>query len=225
MRLGIFNTVPLALGAAAYGFAFGIVAAQYGYPWWGVAIMSGAVHSSSAQMVASQQFATDELIMGAAFAGVALNLRFLATIASLHDLLAETSFLRRLLIIHIIGDETWALTLAKRTKDPAIGVRFLIGSGLTMIITWVLSTAAGALLGQYLPDLSTYSLGFAFTAAFIAMTRAMWRGAPDLLPWAITAAAAMALVGLGVNQAYAILLAALTGVLVCAIQRHKGLRP
>lgn len=55
MKQGFYGILPFALGAAAYGFAFGILAAQSGYPWWGVALMSFSVHAGSSQIVAVER--------------------------------------------------------------------------------------------------------------------------------------------------------------------------
>ncbi|MAL80242.1 MAG: branched-chain amino acid permease [Sneathiella sp.] len=221
MKQGFYGILPFAVGAAAYGFAFGILAAQSGYPWWGVALMSLTVHAGSSQIVAIERFGADGLVIGAAIAGIALNLRYLGIIASLSALLQEIPLWRRLVAIHITGDENWALTLARHAADPAIGAAFLIGSGLTMITGWTLSTTLGALFGQSMPDLASYGLGFAFTAAFIAMARAMWRGLRNVVPWAVTFAVTVLLVKAGVESAYAILLASLVGVAMAALLRRR----
>ena len=91
MKQGFYGILPFAVGAAAYGFAFGILAAQSGYPWWGVALMSLTVHAGSSQIVAIERFGADGLVIGAAIAGIALNLRYLGIIASLSALLLTTT--------------------------------------------------------------------------------------------------------------------------------------
>lgn len=221
MKQGFYSILPFAIGAAAYGFAFGILAAQTGYPWWGVALMSFSVHAGSSQIVAVERFAVDGLVIGAALAGIALNLRYLGIIASLSTILYKVPLWQKLIAIHITGDENWALTMARHAKDPTIGAHFLIGSGITMITVWTASTALGALFGQQMPDLASYGLGFAFTAAFIAMARAMWRGPQNLAPWVATFLITILLVKLGVESAYAILLGSLAGVAVAALLRRR----
>lgn len=111
-------------------------------------------------------------MIGAALAGAALNLRYIGIVASLSEVLSSLSFRMKLLVIHITGDENWALTMAERAKNPEIGAAFLIGSGLVMISVWTCSTALGALVGESLPNLEQFGLGFAFTAAFM-----LWREA------------------------------------------------
>ncbi|MEM6890499.1 MAG: AzlC family ABC transporter permease [Pseudomonadota bacterium] len=222
MKHGAVAILPLALGAAIYGFAFGLLAAQVGFPWWGVSLMSATVHAGSSQIVTVEQFASTQTVVGAALAGAALNLRYIGIVASLSEVLAGLSFKTKLLAIHITGDENWALTMAERAKSPDVGAAFLIGSGLVMITVWTTATTAGATIGAVLPDLERFGLGFAFTAAFIAMTRGLWRGKQQMAPWLVAAAVTLIVVSLGTPKAYAIVVGTLFGLGVAAIQRTKG---
>lgn len=222
MKHGAFAILPLAAGAAVYGFAFGLLAAQVGFPWWGVALMSGFVHAGSSQIVAVEQFATGGAVLGAAFAGAALNLRYIGIIASLSEVLRGLPLRIRLMAIHITGDENWALTMAKRAQDPGVGFRFLVGSGLVMITVWTVSTSLGAVIGAALPDLEKFGLGFAFTAAFIAMARGLWRSHAQLLPWVTSFAVTGAVVLLEAPKAYAIVAGAIAGLIVSYVIRQGG---
>lgn len=225
MKHGFISILPLAAGAALYGFAFGVLAAQLGFPWWGIATMSAIVHAGSSQIVAVEQFTSGEFVFGAVLAGVALNLRYLGIIASLADVLKDLPWRMKLIAIHITGDENWALTMARRAQDPNIGAPFLLGSGIAMISVWTISTSLGALIGQTIPDLERYGLGFAFTAAFIAMARAMWRGRQNIAPWVVTFGITVGLVQLSVGNAYAILIGSMVGAGVAAIIRRRGAMP
>ncbi|WP_208995588.1 AzlC family ABC transporter permease [Pseudovibrio sp. Alg231-02] len=220
MKHGAISILPLAAGAALYGFAFGLLAAQTGFPWWSVGLMSAAVHAGSSQIVAVEQFANASTVLGAAFAGAALNLRYIGIVASLSDVLAGLSLRAKLVAIHITGDENWALTMSERAKSKDIGASFLIGSGLVMIFVWTLSTASGALVGTVLPDLERFGLGFAFTAAFIAMARGLWQGRSSILPWAVAFGLAIAMVYLGLPKAYAIVASALCGLVASHMIRQ-----
>lgn len=220
MKHGALAILPLALGAAVYGFAFGLLAAQVGFPWWGVGLMSAAVHAGSSQIVAVEQFASTQTVLGAALAGAALNLRYIGIVASLSEVLAGLSLKTKILAIHITGDENWALTMAERAKSPDVGASFLLGSGVVMISVWTASTTAGAVVGAVLPDLERFGLGFAFTAAFIAMARGLWRGRPQMLPWIVAATATVVVVSLGLPKAYAIVAGTICGLVVLVALRR-----
>lgn len=220
MKQGAIAIVPLAAGAALYGFAFGLLAAQVGFPWWGVGLMSASVHAGSSQIVAVEQFSGASGVLGAALAGAALNLRYVGIVASLSEILAGLSLRAKLLAIHITGDENWALTMAERARTPDVGASFLIGSGVVMIGVWTISTTAGAIVGAVLPDLEKFGLGFAFTAAFIAMARGLWRGRVVALPWLVAFGATVTVVSLGLPRAYAIVVGAACGLIAsCAVRR------
>ncbi len=221
MLRGAVAILPLAFGAALYGFAFGLLAAQVGFPWWGVGLMSASVHAGSSQIVAVEQLAATGTVLGAVLAGVALNLRYVGIVASLADVLDGLPLRVRLIAIHITGDENWALTMAERAKSPDVGAAFLMGSGLVMISVWTASTALGAVIGAVLPDLERFGLGFAFTAAFIAMARGLWRGRSRALPWAVAAGATIAAISLGAPRAYGIVAGALCGLLAISLMRRR----
>ncbi len=216
MRRGAIAILPFALGAAIYGFAFGVVAAQAGFAWWAVALMSASVFAGSSQIVAVDRFAADGLVLGAAVAGMALNLRYLGILASLHDVLGAAPLARRLLSIHLTSDENWALTMAMRSQGAGAG--FLLGSGLVLLVVWTAATALGALAGQAVPELGALGIGFAFTAAFIAMARALWRGRADALPFAVAFGATFGLGAVGVAGAGAILGGAALGTAAAALR-------
>ncbi|MEP4962655.1 MAG: AzlC family ABC transporter permease [Roseobacter sp.] len=222
-RSGEFAILPLAAGAALYGFAFGFLAAQLGIPWWGVGIMSGVVHAGSSQIVAVEQFASTSSVLGAIFAGAILNLRYIGIVASLTEMLSGLSIWAKLIAIHITSDESWALTMSEASKNKTVGPRFLFGAGAVMIVTWVLSTTGGALVGSTAPDLEGLGLGFAFTSAFIAMGRGLWRGSADLLPWVSAFACSVGAVKLGVSAASAIVIGTFGGLFVSLLARKlKG---
>lgn len=220
MKRGAIAILPLAVGAAIYGFAFGILAAQVGFPWWGVGLMSASAHAGSSQIVAVEQFSDTSAVFGAAVAGAALNLRYIGIVASLAEVLDGLSFRVKLFAIHITGDENWALTMSERARSKDTGASFLIGSGLVMVSVWTTSTALGAVVGAVLPDLENFGLGFAFTAAFIAMARALWRGRSNALSWTVAFGAAAVLVPVGLPKAYAILASALCGLVVSFLVRQ-----
>lgn len=220
MWRGAKNIIPLGIGAAAYGFAFGVLAAQVGFPSWGIGLMSAAVFAGSSQIVAVERLAGEGYVVGAVFAGMALNLRYIGIVASLSDMLRHTPLAKRLLAVHVTSDENWALTMTERARDPDVGTNFLIGSGLMLVALWVTSTALGALVGAGIPDLERYGIGFAFTAAFVAMARGLWRGRRDLLPYAASFASTVGLVSIGWQGAMAILGGAATGVATAALRRR-----
>ncbi|HSS64181.1 MAG TPA: AzlC family ABC transporter permease [Gammaproteobacteria bacterium] len=183
---------PLAIGVAAYGLAFGLLASQAGFNWAETGLMGVLVFAGSSQIVAVERLAAGAGIAAAFIAGVALNLRLLLITASVRSYFMGRPLWQRLLGAHLSADENWALTLAERSQGKDVGYWFLVGAGLTLVVVWVMTGVLGVLFAASIPDPEEYALDFAFTAAFIAIARALWRGRSDLLPW-VTAIAVVAM--------------------------------
>ncbi|MGR3433587.1 MAG: AzlC family ABC transporter permease [Shimia sp.] len=212
MRQGFLAILPLALGVMAYGFAFGVLAAEAGFSAQGVAAMAVAVFAGASQIAAVDQFLTSGTVLGAALAGAALNLRYVGIVASVVPLLRELPWPARLVAMQGATDENFGLTLAARRKDPTVGGRFLLGTALGLIAAWIVSTVGGAVVGAAIPDLERFGIGFAFTAAFIAMARGLWPGRRALLPWGVTALVVVVAERAGLPSAAALIAGASAGV-------------
>lgn len=193
-RQGARDVLPLALGVAVYGLAFGLMAAQAGMRGLEVGVMGALVFAGSSQIVAVERLMSGAGAVAALAAGVALNLRLLLMTAALRDDLAGRPWWQVALGVHLTADENWALLHATRAKGRTAGYGYLIGGGLCLLVTWLVATVAGVTFARAIPEPRALGMDFAFTAAFIAILRGLWRGAPDGLPWAVSAGVAGLLV-------------------------------
>lgn len=211
--------MPLAIGVAAYGLAFGLLASQAEFSWAETGFMGVLVFAGSSQIVAVERLAAGAGIAAAFIAGVALNLRLLLITASIRGFFVERPLWQRMLGAHMSTDENWALTLAERGQGKNVGYWFLVGSGLMLIVVWVTAGVLGVLFAAGIPDPEKYALDFAFTAAFIAIARALWRGRSDLLPWVTAIAVVFISARLGwFDASWGIVLGGLSGAAVAGIK-------
>lgn len=184
-------TLPLALGSLASGLVFGILARGAGLSVAEVALMSATVFSGSAQFLALGLWATPLPIAGILVSTLIVSLRLLLLGAALGPAFARLSARRVYGSLFFLTDESWALA----TRHFAAGGRdaaFLLGSGLTMAVAWIVGCIAGRAGGNWLTDPAHWGLDFAFTAVFIALLIGCWRGRGDLVPWATAALVAIA---------------------------------
>jgi 4-azaleucine resistance transporter AzlC len=218
--MGARAIVPLAIGVAAYGLAFGLLASQAGFTWTETGLMGLLVFAGSSQIVAVERLAAGAGIAAAFIAGVALNLRLLLITASIRGFFAGRPLWQRILGAHLSADENWALTLAERSQGKDVGYWFLVGAGLTIAITWVSAGVLGVLFAAGIPNPEKYALDFAFTAAFIAIACALWRGRSDLLPWVTAIAVVIISTRLGwFDASWSIVLGGIFGALAAAVKR------
>ena len=83
-------------------------------------------------------------------------------------------------------DESWAMGLADAKARGAFSLNYFLGVSAALYLTWVVFTAAGALLGPILGDVSRWGFDMAFPAVFLVLLRGMWKGARAALPWVMS---------------------------------------
>ena len=209
---GARDIVPLAVGVAIYGLAFGLLAVQAAFAPAQVGVMAAVVFAGGSQIVAAQQLLAGAGAVAALVAGLALNLRLLLVTASLRDVYAGRPWWQVALGAHLATDENWALLLAQRAKGREVGYWYLVGGGMCLLLVWCLATVAGAAFARAMPAPKSLGMDFAFTAAFIAISRSLFRGRADLLPWGVSLAVVLAAVGFGLLAApWALTLGGLAG--------------
>jgi len=194
---GAREITPLALGAAVYGVAFGLLAAQAGFSPLQIGVMGAVVYAGSSQIIATQQWMAGAGIAASVFAGLALNLRLLLVTASIRDVFVRRPIWQIAFGAHLTADENWALTLAARASGRKVGYRYLVGAGLFQMAVWCSATVLGVVFAAAIPEPKALGMDFAFTAAFIAIARLLWRGRSDLLPWLVAVAVVVGGVKLG----------------------------
>ena len=185
---GARDILPIALGVAVYGLAFGLLAAQAGFSPLKIGVMGVVVYAGSSQIIATQQWLAGAGVAASVFAGLALNLRLLLVTASIRDVFARRPLWQTALGAHLTADENWALMLAARAKGRKVGYAYLVGGGLCQMVVWCSATVLGVVFAEAIPEPKALGMDFAFTAAFIAIARLLWRGRPDLLPWLVSLA-------------------------------------
>lgn len=185
---GASDILPLAMGVAVYGLAFGLLAAQAGFTPLQIGFMGAVVYAGASQIIATQQWMAGAGVLASVLAGLALNLRILLMTASIRDLFANQPLWKTAFGAHMTADENWALLMAARARGRRVGYGYLIGGGLTQMAAWCASTVLGVVFAAAIPEPKSLGMDFAFTAAFIAIARSLWRGRSDLLPWFVSVA-------------------------------------
>lgn len=210
--------LPLAVAVWVFGGVFGVLAQSAGMTLGEAVAMNAFVFAGAAQFVAVTFWAGGVVpLLPLAAATLAINLRYIFITASLRDVLGQWGWPRRMLAVHFVTDENWALTMAL----PADRRRAanLLASGLLLYVGWNASAVAGYLLAGHFPDPKLIGLDFAFAAAFLALALGMWRGVrKDLLPW-VAAAGAACLAAASLPGSWHVIIGTLAGLGVQLIQQ------
>ena len=161
---GARSAAPVCLGIIPVGISYGLLAIQTGLSRLQMILMSVLVMAGSSQLMAVGMLgsATTVSILTAVFF---VNLRHIVMSSAVMSRLKHTSLREKLLCAFALCDESFALFSLSGSQSAAQ----LLGANTALYGTWVLSSAAGCVLGQFLPEVVAKSFGIAFYAAFLAM--------------------------------------------------------
>ncbi len=162
---GVRATLPLALGVAPFGIAYGTVAGKSMMPWQ-ASLMSVTVFAGTAQFVTASMLSQDASHLAVLITGLLINMRMVLMSASLAAHLDDVPRALYIPVAHLLTDESFAVSIAafeKRTGDPL----FVVGSGLTIFCTWQITTAVGLGFGTQIP--TALGLEYALPASLICL--------------------------------------------------------
>ena len=182
IRSGCVANLPVAASVAAYGSVLGVLAAQKNIGLLTLLMMNLTIFAGSAQFVMVEMWLPPLPILEIALAVMVINMRYLLIGASLNPIFSGKSLRHKFLMMHLVADENWAVTIAAHRKGDTT-TYFLFGGGLCLLSAWCAGTLSGHLLGTAIQNPEALALDFAFFAIFTALTISLWQGKKDALPW------------------------------------------
>jgi len=213
---GVLTILPLLVAVVVYGLLFGTLAAQKGLSPLEVAIMSATVFAGASQFVAVDIWTAPPAIALLAATALMVNLRHVLMGAALAPFLKGWPRGATVVSLYMMADENWAFALQRSAKAPLTPAYYL-GLALPLYVGWIVCTFFGTIFGGVLQDPARYGLDFAFTAVFLTLLVGLWKGRRSLLPWAASAAVAVAAYA-WLPGVWYIALGGLAGTLVGALQ-------
>ncbi len=209
VRDGLRDIAPVAIAALPIGLLFGAIAVAKGLSPLEVVLMSALVYAGGAQFAAIETWVQPAPIVVLAFATLLINLRHVLMGASLAPKMRATR-LQKLLGFYVLTDEAWALA-ERRSIDRPVTMAYWLAMAAVLPLTWVGSSAAGAVLGSFLGDPARLGADFAFTALFIGLVAGFGRSRVTLVTIAVSAAVA-ALVYKAVGAPWHVAAGAVAGI-------------
>ena len=188
---GSVEIAPIAAFVIPFGIAFGVAASAKGILPGISVFMSVAIYAGASQFAALDLWYAPLPLATLALTVLAVNARHILLGAALAPWLLQIPVVKRLAALLLLSDANFAHTMAARDRGET-DAGILFGSGLTMWIIWIVSTAVGALAGSLLGDLSRFGFDAVMVAYFTAVIVGWWKGRSDLFPFITAAAVAVA---------------------------------
>ncbi len=188
---GVRNTFPLLLGAFPFGLIYGALAVPSGLSATAAMAMSAIVFAGSSQFIAVGLIAAQAPVPIIILTTFVVNLRHMLYSASLLPYLKHLPHRWRIPLAFWLTDETYAVTIHHFQEDGSAEYKhwFQLGSSLAMYLNWQFWTFLGVMLGERIPDASSWGLDVAMPVTFIGMIIPFVKSSPMLVS-VLTAGAA-----------------------------------
>ena len=167
--------MPLIVGGIPFGVLFGTLAPSSGLSAWATMAMSLIVFAGSAQFIVLALIAVQAPLEVILLTTFVVNLRHLLYATALVPHISHLSLPLRSLLAFGLTDETFANMSQRYQPDSPLGNDhqyahyFYIGSIFSFYTTWSSATALGLVLGNIIPDMTSWGLEFAMSVTFIGM--------------------------------------------------------
>ena len=175
VRAGLVAILPVVISVIPIGLLFGALASQKGLSPLEIGLMSALVFAGSAQFVALEIWREPVPWMLLGATALTINLRHVMMGASLSRHLDAFSWPQRLLGQFFMTDESWALA-ERRATSAALTPAYYAALSVALYLNWVATSLAGAYIGALIENPAEFGFDFAFSALFIGLIVAFWRG-------------------------------------------------
>lgn len=168
---GLIDTLPLIFAATPFAILYGALAINYGLSFAAAIGMSVFVYAGASQFVAATLVGAGTPILIIIATVFIVNLRHMLYSVALMPRVKSLHKGLRFFMAFWMTDESFAAVsryLQRKPTDQEFH-RYFWGSAFGMYTNWIFFTWIGVVLGQTIPDMTTWGLDMAMVLAFIAI--------------------------------------------------------
>ncbi|MGI5911214.1 MAG: AzlC family ABC transporter permease [Syntrophomonadaceae bacterium] len=180
LYIGIKDAFPIVLGYIPLGFAFGILANQVGMTVFQACLMSLMCFTGAGQYIAIGVMQAGGALFTIIAANILVNLRYFLFATSMVPYLKNVNPTLATLLSYGLTDETYAVAIT-RYQNHSASASYMAGLNITSHFGWIISTLAGAILGNLITNTDRIGLGFALPAMYICLLIFVIRKHSDIL--------------------------------------------
>jgi predicted branched-subunit amino acid permease len=217
---GVKLSGPMLLPLIPFGLICGVLAQGVGLSALESFLMSAVVFAGSAQLVVLGVWSHPPDLVAVTLATFVVNLRMALMGPVLSPWLDHLRGWRLWGSLFVLVDQSWAMAVGE-IRDDRLDAGFLLGSGATFWLMWVVTSVLGYELGAIVRPVPGHPLFFAALAVFVALLAHMWRGRVDLVPWVIAAAVSTLTAQILPGTFWYIVVGALAGSIAGGVRDHR----
>lgn len=220
LLLGIRLSGDYFLSTFMFGVMFGIAATAAGLDHWHALLMSASAFTASGQF-AALEFWQSPLPYGTILLSVALvsTRNILLGMAMTHQFDGH-SLKRRIAWLFLLNDPGVVTSYRLEAKVDRLG--YVTGYGISMMISWLLSTWLGLSVADVFTTLDLGAIDFAGPLIITTMLMLFFKGSKTRpTPWIVSGIAALLLFELGAANYLVLLLSVAAGVIAAIVQQWR----
>jgi predicted branched-subunit amino acid permease len=177
--------LPLSVGVFPFGLVYGVAVVESSISDWVGVLASFIVIAGAAQLAIVDlldQGAPWFIVVGTA---LVINARFMMYSGALAPSFSEYPRRWRIPLAHVMTDQATVTSLLynDRVRDPARRMAFYAGAGGSFVLSWMIGTVLGVIVGATIPP--ELQLGFAVPLMFVALLVPSVKDRPSLVAAAV----------------------------------------
>jgi predicted branched-subunit amino acid permease len=198
------------LAVAPFGAVVGLAAVASGLTFTEAVTLSAVVNAGSSQLAGLQLISGGGPVLVVLATVLFVNLRFLMYSMALAPYLSGVPKRWRLVIAHLLFDQTFAFATQRYSLRPQAGhrVTYFMGVALPMFVAWNAGNVVGAAVGAQVAP--SWALDFAIPLTFLALLMPAVKDRPAVA--ATIVGGVVAYMGLALPYNLGLILASLSGV-------------
>ena len=193
LKKGFLDVIPLSIPVIPFGIIYGVIAIEIGLSPLVAFCMSFIIFAGSSQIAFAQLFSAgaSPLVMISSVA--VINSRHFLYGAVLSQYLNKLNCYWKILLGYLMTDQAFIVSLSyfKKNYKKKNAHFHMLGSGFTLWFLWQLSTLAGIILGNIVPE--QLGLTFAIPLTFLSLIISELRKKDHLIVIAVSGLASLAL--------------------------------
>ena len=189
---GVKEEAPLLVGVAPFGIIIGALGVEIGIDPLVVFFMSSILFGGAGQIIFLQLFLSGAGGITIASTIGMTNLRHVLYSATMVEYLSHLSTRWKILLSYLLTDEAFFISLNRmQNRPPSPYMHYhLLGTGLTLWVSWQITTLIGIIIGEVVPP--ELNLDFALPLTFLTVLVPQIRSIPAIV--ALITATSVALI-------------------------------
>ncbi|MEX2536036.1 MAG: AzlC family ABC transporter permease [Trueperaceae bacterium] len=216
---GVRDIAPMMLAVGPFGAVAGLAAVASGLNFAEAVALSALINAGSAQLAALALIGVGAPVLVILATTFFVNLRYLMYSMALAPYLGGVKKRWRLVMAHVLFDQTFAFATQRYAQWPQAGHRlaYFMGVASPLFLTWISGTIVGAALGAQVPE--GWSLDFAIPLTFLALLMPAIKDRPGAI--AAVVGGVVALAGIPLPYNLGLIVGALAGVVAGVLAESR----